>query len=224
MQLIRFAAALMSAAFVSAPAGALVLDFDALPPGSVLGSQYAAQGVTFTNSAPNAFSGGAWATNTDLTVVSIDTGVLGEDYSALGSPGLVSGHILRRYLNWLAEDGDPSFAIVLSVPATQVGVTFAGVDGAAGAAAVRLVAYSGTTLLSEVAGSLPDANVGQLALSVSGSSITRVVVVPGGFDDWVGIDLITITPVDEPAGWTLLASGGALLAALRRRNRGRAQS
>lgn len=223
MHRIRMAATVMSAGLLAAPASAFVLDFDTLTPGTVLGSQYAAQGVIFTSSPPEAFSGGDWATNTDLTVVSIDTGVLGEDYSALGSPALVSGNIVRRYLNWLGEDGVPSFAIVLSVPATQVGVTFAGVDGAAGAAAVRLYAYSGTTLLSEIAGSLPGADVGQLALSVSGGNITRVVVAPGGFEDWVGIDLVTVTPVDEPAPWALLAAGVAVLAALRRSNTRRAQ-
>jgi hypothetical protein len=196
-------------------AGAQTINFDDLAPGTTLGSQYASLGVTF---AANAFSGAGssssgmpWATNTDMTVVSIDTGTLGVDFGALGVPSLVSKNILHHFLNWeTVEDGDASFNINLANPATSVSVTFAGVGGQAAAPDTRIFVYAGSTLLKTVAGSLPNDNVGQLTLSFTGSGITRVAVAPGSFDDWVGVDNIVITPavaVPEPQTWALTLLG-----------------
>src|SRR5437763_4418696 len=55
-----------------------------LPAGSVLGSQYAASGVTFV---PNFFAGaggptGDWATNTDMTIVTVGSSAAG----SVGTP------------------------------------------------------------------------------------------------------------------------------------------
>ena len=206
-------------------AGAQTITFDDLAPGTTLGTQYASLGVTF---AANAFSGPGssssgmpWATNTDMTVVSTDTGELGVDYGALGTPSLVSGNILHHFLNWEGEDGDPSFNILLDHAASSVSVTFAGVGGQSAAPDTRIFVYSGSALVAIRAGSLPDDNVGQLTLAYGGNDITRVAVAPGSFDDWVGVDDVVITPavtaVPEPETWALTLLGLATFAWSRRR-------
>jgi hypothetical protein len=206
-------------------AGAQTIDFDDLAPGTTLGTQYASLGVTF---AANAFSGPGtsssgmrWATNTDMTIVSTDTGTLGVEFGALGVPSLVSSNILHHFLNWeTVENGDPSFNILLDNPASSVSVTFAGVGGQSAAPDTRIFVYAGSTLVATRAGSLPDDNVGQLTLSYSGSGITRVAVAPGSFDDWVGVDNIVITPtveaVPEPETWALTLLGLATFVWARR--------
>ncbi len=225
MKLSRLSVLLGTGLLLACTAAAQTINFDDLAPGTTLGSQYAGLGVTF---AANAFSGPgssssgvSWATNTDMTIVSIDTGVLGVDFGALGVPSLVSKNILQHFLNWeTLEDGDPSFNILLANPAQAVSVTFAGVGGQAAAPDTRIFVYAGSTLLATRAGSLPDDNVGQLTLSYVGTGITRVAVAPGSFDDWVGVDNIVITPaavVPEPEAWALTLLGLAAIAWSRRR-------
>src|SRR4051812_31667113 len=97
-------AALLSAGLLLAnDASGITINFDNLTAGVTLSTQYASLGVTFS---PNAFSGSGssssgmnWATNTDMTIVSIvsPTG-LGVEYGALGSPSLVSANILHHFL------------------------------------------------------------------------------------------------------------------------------
>jgi len=205
-------------------AGAQTINFDDLAPGATLGAQYAGLGVTFT---ANAFSGAGssssgmtWATNTDMTIVSIDSGELGVDFGALGVPSLVSHNILHHFLNWeTLEDGDASFRIDLANPASAVSITFAGIGGQPNAPDTRIFVFAGDTVLGTVSGSLPDDNVGQLTLSFSGAGITDIVVAPGSFDDWVGVDNIVITPtaIPEPETWSLTLLGLATLAWTRRR-------
>jgi hypothetical protein len=208
-------AALLSAGLLlTTAASGVAITFEDLAPGVTLSTQYASQGVVFS---PNAFSGSGssssgsdWATNTDMTIVSIDTGTLGLDYGALGVPSLVINNIVHRFENWqYLEDGDPSFDIDFTVPVSSVSVTFAGIDGAAHAADTRIFVYSGGALLGIVAGSLPDDKVGQLKLNFAAPNITRVAVVPGSFDDWVGVDLLEFvpSPVPEPETWALMLLG-----------------
>lgn len=204
--------------------GAQTINFDDLAAGTTLGAQYAGLGVVFT---PNAFSGSGssssgsdWATNTDMTIVSLDTGTLGIDYGALGVPSLVSKNILHHFLNWeTKEDGDASFRIDLSTPASSVSVTFAGVGGNSLAPDSRIFAYAGSTLLDSRAGSLPDDLVGQLTLTITAPGITRIAVAPGSFDDWVGVDNIVITTaaIPEPEVWSLTLLGLAATWCARRR-------
>lgn len=199
----------MSAA---ASADPTLINFDDLTVGTTLANQYAGLGVTFT---PNAFSGGGgptgnWATNTDMTIVS----ATGSDVGGLGLPSLVSGNLLRSFQRWLAENGDPSFAIHFAGGVTSVSLDFAGISTPA---ETRIFAYDGGLLL----GSQSAGAVGQQTLTFAASHITRLVVTPGSFFDWVGVDNLRFeaAPVPEPGTWALLGVGFAGLAARRRRKK-----
>lgn len=188
-------ALLVAAAATGAQAQTYNITFDAGDPiggvavGAVLGSQYAAAtGATFT---PNAFSGTTppppvgptWATNTNVTVVSST----GSDVGGLGTPTLVSGNLLRSFNGWLGEDGDPSIRMTLANPASTVSVDFAGI---ATVASSRLVAFNagGTQIAAATA-----AGTGQQTLTVTAAGIASVAILPGDFNDWVGVDNIRFT-------------------------------
>jgi|688.fasta_scaffold301311_2 hypothetical protein len=202
----------------AAQAAPIVITFDAGDPigglavGQTLSNQYAAFGVTF---APNAFSGpggplGDWATNTDMTVVSSTGGEVG----TLGTPLLVSGNLLRSYLVWPDEDGDPSFTATFAGGISSFSATFASI---ATIESVRLLAYNGSTLLDTATATATGL---QQVLSVSSATpITSVVVLPGDFLDWVGVDNITFDTRQVPEPATLLLLGAGLVGAARRRRR-----
>ncbi len=205
------AATLLVAAF---DAGATTITFDNLAAGTTLSTQYA--GVVFS---PNAFSGagapdGNWATNTDMTVVS----ATGSDVGALGTPSLVSGNILRSFTGWTNENGDPSFRISFASAIDSFSADFAGVDTPAD---VRLFAYNGSSLLGTVVGS----STGQFTLSFAAPRITSLVVTPGDFLDYVGVDNIryqaAVTAVPEPSQFALMSFGIAALAWARRNKKAR---
>lgn len=209
---------------ISAAQVTRTITFDAADPigglaeGSILGSQYAALGLTFL---PNAFLGtggpnGAWATNTDMTVVNSAGGNVG----GLGTPSLVSGNVLHSFDGWLHENGDPSFQMLLTGSVDYVSMDFAGV---ANVFDVRMFVYDGGTLLS----TLVAANAsGQERLSftaLAGQNVTRIDVTPGSFNDWVGVDNITwrtaVSVVPEPSTYALLATGLIGIAGIARRRR-----
>ena len=194
-----------------ASAQATTLSFEDLASGTTLSNQYAGLGVTF---APNALSGpggptGSWATNTDMTIASS----AGGDVGVLGTPALVSGNVLHSFSGWLNESGDPSLSATFSTPVSDFSADFAGVSTAGD---VKILAYNGATLLGSSTGASP----GQFTLSFAAPSITRVVILPGSFSDWVGIDNIHFTPTGDvplPGTVLLMALGlGALGLRLRR--------
>ena len=203
----------MSMSLSAVCASATIIDFENLAVGTILSNQYA--GVTF---AANAFSGPGssssgkpWASNTDMTIVS---SLAGGDVGGLGTPSLVSGHVLHSFSGWLVEDGDPSFRISFASAINAFSATFAGVSTPAD---VRLFAYNGANLLGTVAGSV----TGQFVLSFAAASITSVVLAPGSFNDWVGVDNINYTAavvgVPEAETYALMALGLAAIALARRR-------
>jgi hypothetical protein len=194
-------AAVAALTLAAGAAGAATIDFENLPPGTTLATQYSGLGVTFT---ANAFGGAPWAANTDMTIV--DSG--GSDVGALGTPALVAGNVLRSFSAWLFEDGQASFRMQFELPVTSVSVDFAGVDTPS---AVSLVAYDGASLLGSVSGSTQ----GQFTLAFAAPRITHVAVAPGATFDWVAVDNIVFAPVPEPGRALLLALGAAALALAR---------
>ena len=185
--------------------------------GATLANQYAAFGVTFS---PNAFSGAGnsstgedWATNTNMGIVSST----GTDVCAVGAPSLVGSNLLHSFNGWLNENGDPSFRASFVGGITAFSAAFA---GATVGADVRLFAYSGATLLGSVAG----VGSGQFSLAFAAPNITSIVVTPGSFADWVGVDNIqyTLAPIPEPGTYALMGLGLCAVAWARRRAAARA--
>lgn len=219
--LLRSAFSLLIAG-AAAKADTFLITFDAGDPigglavGSVLGNQYAATtGATFS---PNGFSGsggptGGWATNSNMLIASST----GADVGGLGTPALVSGNLLRSFSGWLNENGDPSFLISFADPIISFSADFAGISTAS---STRIWAYNGTSLLGSATAA---AGSGQQTLSLSGlGSITSVVVAPGDFFDWVGVDNIAFTTaassaVPEPSAALWMCAGVAGLVCVRRR-------
>ena len=182
-----------------------------LAAGATLSTQYLA--ATGANFSPNGFTGaggptGNWATNTGMTIANS----AGGDVGALGTPLLVSGNVLHSFSDYLAEDGDPSFLITFAVPITSFSATFAGMSNFAN---TQIFGYSGATLLTSTAATA----AGQQTLTIStGLAFTSVIITPGDFSDWVGVDNITFTTVPEPSTWAMLAGGLLLvLVSVRRR-------
>lgn len=189
---------------VAADAGATTLTFNDLAVGTQLSTQYA--GVVFS---ANAMVGSGYATNTDMTIVSATGSDVGFD---LGLPHLVTGNVLRSFSAWLNENGDPSFRVSFASAITSFSADFAGVYAASN---VRLLAYDGATLLRTVVGSSTD---DQFTLSVTGSHITSVIVMPGTLTDYVVMDnMVYITAVPEPSAWVLGVLGLGLVVWTRRR-------
>ncbi len=214
---------LLPAALLAAvlPAGAGTIDFENLPAGATLSNQYAALGVTFT---PNAFSGPGsstsgefWASNTDMTIVSVD----GPDVDSPLTPSLASGNILRSLSGWLLEDGDASFRVSFAAPVNFFSAVFVSVGPSEALVGdVTMWAYDGAALVGTVSAD----RSGQLLLSLQAPAITSVVIRPGSYNDWVGVDDITFTPVaaavPEPgAGWLLALGLPVMLAGRRLRRR-----
>lgn len=205
----RIAAVLAALCAMAAPvAQAFTITFEDLAVGTVLSNQYAATlGVTFT---PNAFtgpgsssSGSAWATNTNLTVVSST----GADIGGLGPPALVSGNIVRSFNAWLSENGDPSVRVSFASPVQNCGITFAGITTPAD---TRMFVFNGSSLLGTVAASV----AGQQTLAFAAGSITSIVLAPGSFNDWVGFDNLSCTPVPGPTKLAITAQPSPSVVAL----------
>ena len=171
-----------------------------------INTQYNAWGVNFT---PNAFVGGSWASNTGMHATSTDVG--------FGYDPLL-GNVLHAFdLDWLSEDGDPSFLITFSGGITSfemdvIGDT-GGLDGLQ--TFVALFAADGTTLVD-----LFEANgiggIERIGGALSGTAYFAAVA-HGDFNDWVGVDNITYTEaIPAPASLGLLGLAG-LVAGRRRR-------
>ncbi len=202
-------------ALLASNAFATLINFDDLAVDTILSNQYAGQGVTFAAGHNQLIPGlttgstGAFATNTTMDIVS----ATGSNVGGLGTPTLVSGNLLRGFSGWLSEDGDASFTMTFTNAISAVSLDFAGV---ATANVSGLYAISGGSV---VASAVVGAGTGQATLNLAGLNVTEVVVLPGDFNDWVGVDNLNFTEaVPEPATMVVLA-GAALAAASRRRKK-----
>lgn len=192
--------------------GSYLIDFENLSVGDTLVDQYAAWGVTFSASPYTGADSptGGWATNTDMTIVAVGGG----DTGGLGSPSLVSGNILRSFNGWLSEDGDASFLMTFAKPITAVSVDFAGVAFPS-STGLDIYSTAGNYVTTVFA-----TGTGQQTLKYTGTDIGFVVVTPGDYDDWVGVDNIGFTvaaAVPEPETYGMLALGLGVLAVVARR-------
>lgn len=138
------------------------------------------------------------------------------DVGGLGVPSLVSGNLLRSFTGWSNENGDPSFAINFADAVSSVSLDFAGIFTTP---STRLFAYDGATLLGSVVAP-PGAQ--QTTLTFTAANITRLVVTPGDFFDWVGVDnlrfeLAQAATVPEPGTWGLASLALAAMALSRPR-------
>jgi hypothetical protein len=179
------------------------IDFNSLTEGAVVSNQFA--GTTGATFSPGGFSGaggptGAWATNTGMGVTANDVGGFGA-----GSPA-PTGMLLHRFnADWLAENGDAVFTIDFSSPITSFSATFAGI---ATPASTRIFAFdSSSTQIGLVSAS---GSNGVQRLSLNGlTNATKIIVTPGDFNDWVGVDDISFTlaagaAAPEPGSLALL--------------------
>jgi PEP-CTERM motif len=209
-----FGALACSLFLAATQASATTITFEDLAEGTTLSNQYAALGVIFS---PNAFSGPnsnstaqPWATNTGMTVT-------GTDFSALGTPLLVSGKLLHSYLgDYLSENGDPSILATFSSPIKFISIDFAGIFIPGD---VFMQIYNGNTIIGTVVAPACTPTC-QTTLSFSAPSITKVAFTPGSYSDWVGVDNVTFTlatPVPEASTYGMMALGMGLLALRRRR-------
>ncbi|HLO41287.1 MAG TPA: hypothetical protein VK176_09710 [Phycisphaerales bacterium] len=197
-------AALALAAGMASARPTYTIDFDTdaagnvIAEGTTLSNQYAAWGVNFV---PNVLSGGDWATNTDMTITSIDVG---------GGYQASYGNILHSFDGWLAEDGDANFGMYFDSAISDLTVRFTGEFDFL--SEVALFDGQGNFITSSLA--TGDGTLSSVTFTGLSTAETAVVL-PGWFLDWVGVVDISFTPVPAPAGFGLAAMAG--LAAARRR-------
>lgn len=186
-------------------AGLITFDESGRFDGEVLSNQYS--GVTFaagntTGATISPVTSGSFATNTGMSLTTTDIG------GGVTSP--ISGRMLHSFGDWLSENGHPIFTITFAQPISDISIDFGGVASAL-ASSTRILAVTGSNVTSSVAAS----GSGTFTLSLTGLNTTQVVVTPGDFGDWVGVDNIRYTAVPEPA--TMAALGIGLLALRRRK-------
>lgn len=209
---------LLSAAFfasIVASSHAVLIDFNdgSLSEGSTLGSQYSGKGVTFaagdltgdsTWFFPSTTYGyGTWATNSGLTATESDTLT-----NAYGTPA--SRFLVHSATDWVDEDGDPIIKASFATLANSISVDFTGDATAFSGIAL----YKGTTYVGKALVGSGAASTVKTA-SFSGASFDHAYIIPGSYDDWVGVSSITFNPVPEPETLGLFALSGVAL--LRRR-------
>jgi len=192
----------------SLASAAFIMDFDtdasgaAIPAGATISDQYAAWGATFTPGGSTGSSGEysyRWATNTTLKV--------GTSYSSSTPPPAGIGQFLHQYNDWFNQDGSPVFTINFPQGATgSISALFFSINATSNFQS-GIKVYDGTTLLAS--GNTLKTGGGAQTLTVDfAGTATKVIINPGGYTDWVGVDNITFTP--EPASLAGLLLGGLL--------------
>jgi hypothetical protein len=198
-------------------AQATLIDFNSLSEGTIVSNQYS--GVTFAAglgglTVPSATSGLAvWATNTSMDVT-LSTG--GNVSSGVTFP--ISGMLLHGFQGYTNENGDPVFTITFASPISDISIDFGGVGNVSDS---RFFGYkTGSTTYTYGATAMVQ-NTSTLSLSGM-TNVTKIVVTPGDFNDWVGIDNINYTSSAVPEPGAIFAIGfGIVSLATRRRKSSR---
>ena len=175
----------------SASASAVVVNFDngSVVAGNMLSNQYASQGVTFAagggqyQGVVDPPTGSSFATNTDLTI--------SQSSASLGEGAPLSGLVLRSEAGFNQENGNPVFTMTFSAPLATLSLDFGDVTSAYQYApaifalqpnnnAVQIALEPGTQNGTSTAVGIP-------------TGVTKIIVVPGGSDDFVAVDNLNYT-------------------------------
>ncbi len=197
----------------AAAAGPFLIDFDtdalgnAIPEGTTISTQYQAWGAVFI---PNILDpAGGWASNTDMTATAID---VGNGY--LPAMGNVLHAVGNVYDGWLAEDGDPNFAIFFSDALASFSITFVG-DSSGNSGIAGFDADGAFVFFEGVTGGNINGKTITLDAATLQGVTTIAAVLPGDFNDWVAVSEVSFSLVPTPG--TAAMAGLGLLAASRRR-------
>ncbi len=188
--------------------------------GAILSSQYlSAYGVSFSPgglTGPGQTPGIGYATNTDMTITNFDLGALGGQPSgrmlhALGAPNPAPGSIYyQQGRGWQNENGDAVFTALFNNPLSSFSADFRGVGiGSVEAPHSRLLAFDAAGALLTTTTAVAQFNVSTQRLTVvsGGNPIAKVIVNPGDYGDWVGIDNLEFTLAATASKWNVNASG-----------------
>ncbi len=222
---LRTLAAVASLLAVSSLAHAqtYVMDFDTdalgapIADGDIIAEQYSAWGAHWVPDVFGGvnFTGFPFATNTDMTATSTDTG-FGYD------PSL--GNVLHSFGGWLGENGDPNMAVFFD-PTTDVTSVSAQFIGDQSGASVMYIFDQNLNFLDAAQVDNSSDAIKTLSLS-SATPIGVVAFTPGYFFDWAALNDVTFVngaAVPEPGSFGM--AGGLLTMGLgagllrRRRNR-----
>ena len=174
---------------------------NAIAEGAMLSTQYAAWGVSASNVGAPPFGSG-WASNSSLQITATDIGG--------GVTAPISGKLLHSFGGWLSEDNAPFIRMGFSTGIDSISADFGGMGGAGVAG---IYAYNGTTLV----GSVLNTTSGTQHVALSGvGTITNIIVIPGTYGDWVGVDNISFNTVPTPGAAALLGLGGLIVGRRRR--------
>lgn len=174
---------------------------NAIAEGAMLSTQYSAWGVSASNVGAPPFGSG-WASNSSLQITATDIGG--------GVTAPISGKLLHSFGGWLSENDDPFIRMAFSTGINSIAADFGGMSDYA---ASGIYAYNGATLVGQVNGTAS----GTQHLSLSGvGTITNIIIVPGTFGDWVGVDNISFNTVPTPGAAALLGLGGLIVGRRRR--------
>ncbi|MBS1704437.1 MAG: PEP-CTERM sorting domain-containing protein [Armatimonadetes bacterium] len=194
---------------------AFVMNFDQdssgnnIADGTTLSNQYAGYGCLWQSSLLDPNSG--WASVTDMTMTSTDVGA-GYDASM--------GNILHSFGGWLGEDGDPNMGFTYDGSLGAISSVSCVVMGDTSASSL-MAAYhdngSSYDLLGVAYATGTSGAPETLTLNGFSQTVDLVLIAPGYYFDWAGVDDVKVETVPEPATMAVLGLGA--LAALKRRKK-----